>query len=137
MHRIPAVLPASSVAADAAVFPCLDADGTRAWIGQPARRERRHARRPGAAWGAISGLAVAILFASATGAGAQVPRNGPEWNGKNHQPTKAETLRAERRAGVQPPKAEQSQDNRTVDQIDRQLLREEGLSTSSVPSAPR
>jgi hypothetical protein len=85
----------------------------------------------------MTGLAVAILLASATGAGAQVPRNGPEWGGKDHQPTEAETLKAERRAGVEAPKAERSQDERTVEQLDQQLLREEGLNPGPTPSAPR
>ena len=137
MHCIPAVLPARSIAAATAAFPRFAGGAAHAWAGQPAWRERRHARRPGPARGTIKGLAVAILLASATGAGAQVPRNGPEWGGKDHQPTEAETLRAERRAGVQAPKAERDQDNRTVDQLDRQLLREEGLNPSSAPSAPR
>ena len=130
MRCIPAVLPASPTAARADI-------AAHALAVRPARSGRRHARQPGPVRGMAWGLAVAILLASATGAGAQVPRNGPEWGGKDHQPTEGATLGAERRAGVEAPKAEQNQDSRTVDQIDRQLLREEGLSTSSVPPAPR
>ena len=83
----------------------------------------------------MKGLAVAILLASATGADAQVPRNGPEWGGKDHQPTEAEVLQRERQAGVQAPKAERNQDGRTVEQLDQQLLHKEGLPPSS--PAPR
>lgn len=136
-----AVLPASPTIActDAAVPPRLDGDGTHAPAGQPAQRKRRHARRPGPARGTMKGLAIAMLLASATGAGAQVPRNGPEWGGKDHQPTEAEVLRRERRAGVQTPKARRDQDKRTVDQLDQQLLREEGLDAPRSPAhlAPR
>lgn len=131
MHRIPAVLPAS---ADAVASP-FDGIAAHARAGQPARRERRHARRPGPARGTMKGLAVAILLASATGADAQVPRNGPEWGGKDHQPTEAEVLQRERQAGVQAPKAERNQDGRTVEQLDQQLLHKEGLPPSS--PAPR
>ncbi len=86
--------------------------------------------------GTMKGLAVAILLASATGVGAQAPRNGPEWGGKDHQPTEAQVLRREHRAGVQLPKAERHQDKRTVHRLDRQFLREEGLDAPRSP-APR
>lgn len=114
--RISAVLSASPLAA------CADA-----------------ARQPGPARSTITGLAVAILLASATGAGAQVPRNGPEWGGKDHQPTEAETLKLENQAGVQAPKDQREEDKRTVQQLDRQLLREEGLNPapSSAPPTQR
>lgn len=83
----------------------------------------------------IVACAVAILLASATGAGAQVPRNGPEWGGKDHQPTEAEVIQRERQAGVRAPEAKRNQDGRTVEQLDQQLLRKEGLPPPS--PAPR
>lgn len=136
MHRIPAVLPASPLAAcaDAAPSPCLNGGGAPAFADRAARRERRHARRPDPVWGRVKRLAVALLLASATGAEAQTPRNGPEWGGKDHQPTEAEVIQRERQAGVQVPKAEQSQDDRTVQQLDQQLLRKEGLNSNPAPS---
>ncbi len=130
MHRIPAVLPASPLAT------CTDA-AAHTLVVRPAQSKRRHARQRGPVRGTMTGLAVVILLASAIGARAQVPRNGPEWGGKDHQPTEAETLKAERRAGVEAPKAERSQDERTVEQLDQQLLREEGLNPGPAPSAPR
>ena len=77
--------------------------------------------------GAMRGLAVAILLASVADAGAQVPSNGPEWSGKNHQPTQAEVSQREKQAGVRAPAAQANQDQRTVDQLDQQLLHEEGV----------
>ena len=111
MRRISAALPATPIVA------CADAAASRFK-------------------GTARGLAIAILLASTTSAGAQVARNGPEWGGKDHQPTEAEVRQRERRAGVQVPKAERNQDDRTVDQLGQQLLHEEGV--NPVPSpAPR
>ena len=137
--RIPAVLPASALAtrADAKASLPLDGGGVHALADRPAQREHRHPRRPGPVWGTVKGLAVAILLASATGVAAQVPRNGPEWGGKDHQPTEAETLQAERRAGVEASKAQRNQNAQTVEQLDQQLLREEGLNPNPAPAAPR
>lgn len=81
-------------------------------------------------------LAIALLLASTAGAGAQVARNGPEYGGKDHQPAETQTLQAERRAGVRPPKAQVEQNDRALNQIDRKLLRQEGLSPSSAPTPP-
>ena len=75
----------------------------------------------------MKGLAVAILLASVAAAAAQAPLNGPEWGGKDHQPTQAEVIRRENQAGVRVPPAEIQQDDRTVQQLDRQLLHEEAV----------
>lgn len=75
----------------------------------------------------MKGLAAALLLASAPIAVAQVARNGPEWGGKDHQPTQAEVTRREDRAGVEPSPPQAGQDKRTVQQLDRQLLHEEAV----------
>ena len=73
----------------------------------------------------MKALAVAILITTASAATAQVARNGPEWDGKDHQPTQTEVTRREDRAGVEPSPAQAGQDKRTVQQLDQQLLHEE------------
>jgi hypothetical protein len=82
---------------------------------------------------ATTGLAVAILLASATSAGAQAPRNGPEWGGKNHQPAQGEVIRREKQAGVRAPKAQVDRNKRTVQQLDRQLLHDEAVDPPTNP----
>lgn len=79
-------------------------------------------------------LAALLLLASSTLAGAQSSRTGPEWNGKDHQPTQAEVTRRENRAGVRAPPAQVEGDKRTVDQLSRQLLHDEAVNPArSVP----
>jgi len=81
-------------------------------------------------------LAAAILLASAAGASAQTPRNGPEWDGKNHQPTQAGVSRREDQARVRAPPAQQQEVKRTVDQLDRQLLHDEAVDPPRNPARP-
>ena len=69
-------------------------------------------------------MATAVI-AAASAAAAQAPRNGPEWGGKDHQPTQAGVERSEAQAGVRASPAQQRQDQRTVQQLDRQLLHKE------------
>ncbi len=76
---------------------------------------------------AVSLLVAAVLLASTAVAGAQAPSNGPEWGGKNHQPTQAEVIRREGQAGVRAPPAQVEQDTRSVQQLDRQLLHDEAV----------
>ena len=85
---------------------------------------------------AVGGLAVAVLLASATSAGAQAARNGPEWGGFDHQPTQREVVRREDRAGVRAPLAQQEQDRRTVQQLDRELLHDEVVDPPRDPDLP-
>ncbi len=112
MPRIPAVLPANVPAAS------------------------QHVRQPGPLRGTIKGLAVAFLLASATGAGAQETRNGPEWGGKDHQPTQSEVIQRERQAGVRAPKGQVDQNDHTVDQLDQQLLHDESVDPPRRPNTP-
>ncbi len=81
-------------------------------------------------------LAAALLLASATGAGAQGRRNGPEWGGLDHQPTQSEVLRREKQAGVRAPKQQVDQNKRAVDQLDQQLLHDEKVDPPRGPDAP-
>ena len=71
--------------------------------------------------------AIAVLLASATDVRAQVPRNGPIWGGKDHQPTQSEVTRLENQAGVRAPPGQVQQDQRSVDQLGRELLHEEAV----------
>ncbi len=83
-------------------------------------------------------LAGAMLLL-AVPAAAQPARNGPEWGGKDHQPTEGEVVRRERQDGVAPSPAERGQDARTVQQLDRQLLHDETADppTNAASPAPR
>lgn len=76
---------------------------------------------------AAGGLAAALLLAPAPVALAQVARNGPEWGGKDHQPTQAGVVRREDQAGVRAPTAQRTQDGAAVDQLGQQLLHDEAV----------
>ena len=82
-------------------------------------------------------MAAAFLLASAPVALAQVARNGPEWGGKDHQPTEAQVVRREDQAGVRAPPAQQQENSRTVQQLDRQLLHEEAMDPPRDPDPGR
>lgn len=81
-------------------------------------------------------LVAFILAATATAASAQPGRNGPEWDGKDHQPTQTGVVRREEQAGVRAPPAQVEQDKRTVDQLDRQLLHDESVDPPRNPARP-
>jgi hypothetical protein len=68
-----------------------------------------------------------------------IPRRiGNRANGFSYQPTPREVVSKEKAAGVRPSTASQQATNQELGDIDRRLLHEEGLSTSSVPRlAPR
>lgn len=70
---------------------------------------------------------MALLLASTGVASAQMPRNGPEWGGKNHQPTQAGVAKRESRAGVRAPAAERQENGQAVDQLGQQLLHDEAV----------
>ena len=76
---------------------------------------------------ATTGLVGVLLLASANCVLAQAPRNGPEWGGKDHQPTEAGVIRREDRAGVRAPAALLEHNARSVEQLGRQLLHEEAV----------
>lgn len=91
---------------------------------------RRTARRLGSSFrglgaGAVRAAAPALALAAllaASVASAQVPRNGDEYGGKNHEPTQAEVSKRENAAGVAPSPGRANEDNRTVEQLGNQLL---------------
>ncbi len=63
-----------------------------------------------------------------------IPRRiGNRANGFSYQPTPREVVSKEKAAGVRPSTASQQATNQELGDIDRRLLLEEGLSTSSVP----
>lgn len=80
-------------------------------------------------------LALALL-ATAPATLAQTPRNGPEWGGADHQPAQAQVLRREKRAGIAPNPAQAGKDNRTVKQLDHQLLRAERVNPPQQTNKP-
>lgn len=83
------------------------------------------------------GMAFVLLASTcAPSALAQVARNGPEWGGKDHQPTEAGVIRREDQAGVRPPAAQVRQNKRTVEQLDRQLLHDDPSRRSAAPTRP-
>ena len=81
-------------------------------------------------------LALLIVLACVPGAEAQATRNGPEWGGKNHQPTRAQVTRREDNAGVQPSPAQASQNGQAVDQLGQQLLHDEAVDPPRNPNRP-
>jgi hypothetical protein len=72
--------------------------------------------------------------AAQTAGDGSVPRSiGNRANGFDYQPTQGEVVQREQAAGVRPSSASQQATDQELENIDRNLLREEGLSTSSVP----
>ena len=79
-------------------------------------------------------LAAVLLLTSTAVAGAQTTRNGPEWGGKNHQPTQGEVVRHEKQAGVQAPTATRQENGQAVDQLGQQLLHDEAVDPPRNPA---
>jgi hypothetical protein len=72
--------------------------------------------------------------AAQTADGGSVPRSiGNRANGFSYQPTPGEVVQKEKAAGVRPSTASQQATDQELEKVDRDLLRKEGLSTSSVP----
>lgn len=78
---------------------------------------------------------LATLLGAVPAAHAQVRRNGDEYGGKNHQPTKAEVVGREHRDKVAPPPAQAGAEQRAVDKLDRQLLHDEKVDPPVAPSS--
>lgn len=85
---------------------------------------------------------VAVAFLLTTAAIAQnagapsVPlEEGNRANGFDYQPTPSEVAPREKAADILPPAAQQKATDRTLEQMDKNLLRDEGLNTKSVPNA--
>ncbi len=77
--------------------------------------------------------AALVIEAFAQGSVAQ-PSYGNRANGFNYQPTPGEVDSREKASGVRPSATSQKSTDETLEQIDRDLLRQEGLSTQSVPA---
>jgi hypothetical protein len=64
-----------------------------------------------------------------------IPRGiGNHANGFDYQPTPREVIPREKATGVRPSAISQEKTNRELEEMDRDLLRKEGLGTSSVPA---
>jgi hypothetical protein len=58
---------------------------------------------------------------------------GNHANGFDYQPTPSEVVPREKAAGIRPPAVEERATDETLERIDRDLLREEGVSVGNVP----
>jgi hypothetical protein len=81
-----------------------------------------------AALTALLGLACTPITAKAQ------PYTGNHANGNVYQPTPTQVLPLERRDGVAATPSQATENGRTLETIDRDLLRSDGVSTSSVPN---
>ena len=84
----------------------------------------------------MKALLAGAMLLLAVPAAAQPARNGPEYGGKDHQPTEAGVVRRERQDGVAPSPAERTQDARTVRKLDQQLLHDEAVDPPSKEDLP-
>lgn len=84
----------------------------------------------------VAAAGLSTLAAALAPVHAQVARNGPEWGGKDHQPTQAEVLRRENRAGIEAPRARRQQNGQAVDQLGQQLLHDEAVDPPRNPARP-
>jgi hypothetical protein len=78
---------------------------------------------------------VALGLADTAMAQNSVPTEiGNRANGLNYQPTPSEVLPREKAAGLLPSAGQRDATSQELENMDRDLLREEGLSTKSVPN---
>jgi hypothetical protein len=88
----------------------------------------------------MSRIIITIAMAASIGGavvpctGMAQPETGNRANGYDYQPTPGEVLPLERRDGVAATPEQGASHGRTLEKIDRELLRNNGLSTSSVPN---
>jgi hypothetical protein len=90
----------------------------------------------------IHSIAIVTVFLMATTAaiaqnsgGSSAPlEEGNRANGFDYQPTSSEVVPREKAAGILPPAAQQKTTDHTLEQMDKNLLRDEGLSTKSTPN---
>lgn len=83
----------------------------------------------------IAALLVAGTAMAQSPGGSSVPREiGNRANGFDYQPTPGEVGPREKSAGVQLPAAQRNATDQELEQMDKNLLREQGLSTKSVPN---
>jgi hypothetical protein len=81
-------------------------------------------------------VAIAALSLTSTAMAQNAPPSeiGNRAHGFDYQPTPNEVVPREKASGILPPTAQRDAANRDLEHIDKDLLRDEGLSTRSVPS---
>ena len=84
----------------------------------------------------VAFVVTASAVAQTRGAGTPPAEIGNRSNGLSYQPTPNEVDGREAAKGIRPPAAEQRATDRRLEETDKQLLREEGLGTGSVPAIP-
>jgi hypothetical protein len=83
----------------------------------------------------ITAVVIALLGLACTPITAKAqPYTGNHENGNVYQPTPTQVLPLERREGVAATQSQATESGRTLETIDRDLLRSDGVSTSSVPN---
>ncbi len=82
---------------------------------------------------AVFSLTSGALAQGGQGGGSPPREIGNRANGNDYQPTPSELAPREKAAGIVPPAAQQRAENQELDQIDKNLLQSEGLSTKNVP----
>ncbi|HTR18105.1 MAG TPA: hypothetical protein VMI52_13870 [Acetobacteraceae bacterium] len=78
--------------------------------------------------GMLRAVIILACGVAAISAASAQPRNGNEQNGFDYQPTQGEVGLRERAAGVAPSTEHERTLDKEMEQINRDLLREEGLS---------
>lgn len=81
----------------------------------------------------VSAVALLCLPAVAMAQGAPPAQIGNRANGRDYQPTPAQVAPREKAAGVLPSPDKQKAVNGDLERMDKDLLRQEGLDTKSVP----
>lgn len=74
-------------------------------------------------------VAVSLIATTAEAYSAE----GNRANGLNYQPTPNQVVPREKAVGIQPPPAQKKANGQMLEQMDKNLLRQEGQSTNSVP----
>ena len=80
-----------------------------------------------------AGVILALLCSRSGWAQSEI---GNRANGLSYQPTPAEVVPLEQSSGVRPSTAHQNATDHELERLDRRLLQNEGMSTSSVPTIP-
>ncbi len=85
-------------------------------------------------WVAIAALCLSTPAVAQSTVNRSTPSEiGNRANGRDYQPTPGEVAPRERAAGVQPSANQEKATNQDLEKLDDSLLRQEGLSTKSVP----
>lgn len=86
----------------------------------------------------LTAAAVACcMTATAVAQNPPPPVIGNRANGKDYQPTPSVVIPREKATGVLPPPSQEKATDQELERIDKTLLREQGMSTKSVPDLTR